>query len=310
MSQPSNPHRPSVFFPILLVGVGTIWLLSNLGLLPSNPWMWMWQWWPLLLIGIGLEILFKPSGLMGNLMSAGFALAVVVLLIVLAFTTPGNPGWSPMFGFGNLSELRTERITQPLGDFRHVIAAIDFPGGQHSIRPLADADQLMTGEVTHYGNLINTLTSSAGSANLTLRGPSPSFGHVNQKWALALNPKVEYDLSIDAASGSYDFDFSQMTLRSLDMDAGSGAVTIALPGNGQYRFRLDGGSGAIQIRVPSDVAVRVEYDAGSGALNAPNLIKTSGGSKRDGTYENANFSQSGAYVIIKLNGGSGAVTIR
>jgi hypothetical protein len=55
--------------------------------------------------------------------------------------------------------------------------------------------------------------------------------------------------------------------------------------------------------------VRVEYNAGSGSFDAPGLSKVSGG-RRDGVYESAGFSQSGAYVIVELDGGSGSVTMR
>jgi len=124
-----------------------------------------------------------------------------------------------------------------------------------------------------------------------------------------LNTRVEYDLALDAGSGSYEFDLRRFNLRSLALDAGSGSIRLTLPEAGQYRFKLEAGSGSISMHVPEGVAVRVEYEAGSGSLNAPGLSKV-GGDGRDGTYESANFSESGDYVIIELDGGSGGVTIQ
>ena len=49
-----------IFWPILLIAVGVLFLLSNLGLLPFNPWE-LWQFWPLILIVIGLDILLEIS---------------------------------------------------------------------------------------------------------------------------------------------------------------------------------------------------------------------------------------------------------
>ena len=40
----------SMFWPVILIGVGVIWLLSNLGLLPAASIAWLLNLWPLILI--------------------------------------------------------------------------------------------------------------------------------------------------------------------------------------------------------------------------------------------------------------------
>ena len=47
-----------IFWPILLIAVGVLFLLSNLGLLPFSPWE-LWQLWPLILVVVGLDILLE-----------------------------------------------------------------------------------------------------------------------------------------------------------------------------------------------------------------------------------------------------------
>ena len=47
-----------IFWPILLIAVGVLFLLSNLGWLPFNPWE-LWRFWPLILVVIGLDILLE-----------------------------------------------------------------------------------------------------------------------------------------------------------------------------------------------------------------------------------------------------------
>ena len=49
-----------IFWPILLIAVGVLFLMSNLGLLPFSPWE-LWQFWPLILVVIGLDILLEIS---------------------------------------------------------------------------------------------------------------------------------------------------------------------------------------------------------------------------------------------------------
>jgi len=49
-----------IFWPILLIAVGVLFLLSNMGLLPFSPWQF-WKLWPLILVVIGLDILLEIS---------------------------------------------------------------------------------------------------------------------------------------------------------------------------------------------------------------------------------------------------------
>ena len=69
------------------------------------------------------------------------------------------------------------------------------------------------------------------------------------------------------------------------------------------------GSGSATVRVPEGVPARVGYHIGSGSFNAPNLRQISR-DRRNGVYESANFSQSGSYVIMTVDIGSGNVNIR
>ena len=49
-----------IFWPLLLIAVGVVFLLSNLGLLSFDPWQ-LWQLWPIILVIIGLDILLEAA---------------------------------------------------------------------------------------------------------------------------------------------------------------------------------------------------------------------------------------------------------
>jgi hypothetical protein len=74
-------------------------------------------------------------------------------------------------------------------------------------------------------------------------------------------------LRVDSGSGSASLDLAELDLRELALDAGSGAVTLALPAASEaYDVRLSGGSGAQTVQVPTNAAGLVDYDGGSGSL--------------------------------------------
>ena len=51
--------RPHLIAPIVLIVVGTIFLLNNLGLTDLHLGQLMRTWWPAILIVVGISLLFK-----------------------------------------------------------------------------------------------------------------------------------------------------------------------------------------------------------------------------------------------------------
>jgi LiaI-LiaF-like transmembrane region len=153
-NQPAFTARraPSLFWPIVLIGVGIIWLLSNLGLLNVNGWALLVRLWPIIFIVIGLDILFARSGIWGAIASAILGLLVVGGVIALLFIAQNNPAWlssTPSFVvFNDGTQLRSQSITDPLAGARAATVRLGFPGGEGSLYALGDSENLLEGTVT------------------------------------------------------------------------------------------------------------------------------------------------------------------
>ena len=76
----SYRRGPDLFWPIILIGAGIIFLLSNLGVITGNPWPILWNLWPVLLIVIGLDILFGRRSMLGGLIGAALGVMFGMLL--------------------------------------------------------------------------------------------------------------------------------------------------------------------------------------------------------------------------------------
>jgi hypothetical protein len=62
--------------PAVLIALGILLLLTNLGVIPVDIWRLAWRLWPLLLIALGLELLVTGR--------ASWGMFVLALLVVLA----------------------------------------------------------------------------------------------------------------------------------------------------------------------------------------------------------------------------------
>lgn len=312
--QPAPRRQPSTFWPIMLIGLGVLVLLSQFGWFPVDRWLLLARLWPLLLIAAGLELVFGRSGRWSALISAAIGTLTVVTTILLLVFAPAIPAAIVDFPNPSGATVQTQHIAHPLGTAQQADVAISFAGQPGTITALTGSTNLVEGDVTYYGDLVDSYSVEGNQAHykLATQFTGWNWGFWNtgsQQWTLGLNPSVVYDLSLNTGSGSVNYDLHSLQLRSLALNVGSGSSDLNLPASGQYRFTLNAGSGSVRMNVPQGVAVRVEYSGGSGSFNAPGMSLVSG-TERRGTYETPGFTQAGSYVIIDLRGGSGSVSIR
>jgi hypothetical protein len=331
-----SENRPrgyrSLFWPMILIGVGVVWLLANLGWLPTNSLWLLLNLWPLLLVGIGLDLIFaRRLPVLGALI--GLALVAVVVVVLLL---------GPSLNLPMTAGPETRTLTVPLEQNKSAVIQLELSSYPSNIHALpASSANLFDGTVHYTGTLNFSAQASNGTMNIHLsQSGFPSFIFnpggfgSNLDWNIGLSPKIPLTLTVDAGSGSSDIDLTGLQLSSLRMDAASGSshltlptstqpysvdysaasgsADISLPANTSLTLRLDGASGSINLRLPPNPAVRVEVqDSGSGSVNVPgSLNRQSGGSGKTGAWESASYASAAQRIlIVATNLGSGSFNI-
>jgi len=77
-------------FGLLLVFIGVILLLNNLGIVSWDFWNYVWPVWPLLLVLIGLRIVFG-RGWVGNVIILIITLAIIAFVTINALNRINSP---------------------------------------------------------------------------------------------------------------------------------------------------------------------------------------------------------------------------
>src|SRR5512137_2840205 len=114
--------RISVIGPLILITIGVLFLLANVGMLPLSFFESAARFWPLIFVLIGLEIIIGQR-------SAAGALLVIVLWIALV---GGLLYWASLSGGLPTPAGTTEEFAQPLGDLKS--ATIDLNPGLANIQ--------------------------------------------------------------------------------------------------------------------------------------------------------------------------------
>ncbi len=297
-------RRGGLLGPIILIGLGLILLLNNLGLLDWSIWEALLRLWPVLIIAAGLDLLIGRRSIWGSLL-------VIVLVVGVAAASIALYQGGSQQG----RTLERQRIEVPLGEASRGEIEIDFSVGRLEVGGSAGRDQLAegavaveTGEELHSEARTegDTIYYSLSSDIEDWRGIG-FFGSWmdNRVWTLALNPQIPLTLSIDAGVGETEIDLSGLNVSELRLHGGVGRSEVTLPTEGGGTLELDLGVGENVLLVPAGVGVRIVVEGGLAPVSAPSNYDQS-----DGTYTSPNYASADSKVQVRISGGVGAIVIR
>lgn len=296
-------RRPSLMGPLILITIGVLFLLANLGMLPLTFWEIAYRFWPLILILVGLEIIFGRRSMIG-------ALIVVVLWLALI----GGVVWLSFAGGGILPTTAavTEPIAQPLGDIKSASVDLNIGFATTNVTALgADATDLMKGSFAHGESvrIVKTYNTAGSEGRLELRGEGADFmvfDSRNSRWDIGLNPNVPIALSVNGGVGSVNLDLSALNVTALNVAAGVGTVVATTPKSGAATMRVNGGVGSATITIPDGVAARIRVSGGLGGVR----VNESRFPKFGDTYQSADYATASNKIDIAIDGGVGSIDIR
>jgi hypothetical protein len=185
--RPERKHRTSFVWPIILILVGGIFLLSNLGILGDNLWDSIWRLWPIIFIAIGLDSLFRRNEIAGPVFMIGLgsvfllgsvgllgwgawdilwrlwpillvaigleiiigrrSLWLSVLTVVVIVAVLGGVLWMSGIGPAGGDRLSGESILQPLEAINQAEISISPAVGDLAVYGLTDSNALIDGEI-------------------------------------------------------------------------------------------------------------------------------------------------------------------
>jgi hypothetical protein len=284
--------------PTILIGIGVILLLNNLGYLDWNFWDIL-NLWPILLVAAGLELLVGRRSLLGSLLSA---------IIVLGLIVGGV--W-----FVSTSDLtrptaQAIEIREPRGDITAARVTLSPAVAQINVKALNDSGNFVEGTVRRRSNERVTDSFTGGrTARLDVKtsgnaGVAMGAGG-RYPWDFGFHPDVKLDLSIDAGMGDVNLDLNTLTIESVKVNAGMGIVTIKLPATGKFDVDIDSGMGTVVIEVPDGLGVRLQTEAAIVGRNLPANY-----TRNNNRYTSPNYNTTENRANIQVNLGLGSITIR
>lgn len=337
----TEERRRRDLLPWLLIVGGLLWLLFATGFVPPRAMEVLGRLWPLLAIGLGLDLLRARRP-----WAVPYTALAAAVLVVVGLVMPAVP-----------AAQRGATFHEPVGATRRASVTLQLSSAPARVFASADPATLLD---AHIQGRPEAAFSIGGQNDKTISvrpqgSPWVPGSPGSSRWELGLGTRVPLDLTVDGGSGSADLDLVDLQLDTLRAHGGSGPLTVALPGAGsRYRASLSGGSGPLRatlapdstadltldtgsgpatvlvqsgsslklqlragsgpvaIDVPNDGAVRLEVrDDGSGPLRVAGFLQRRSGSADTGTWESAGYAGAARKVDITVaSAGSGSITVR
>ncbi len=286
---------------VLLIVVGVLILLGNVGWLSWNLLVQLAYLWPVLLVALGVDMLTRRRYRL-----AVWGGAIVVGALLFAYEG-GAPGGRLIWGTP-AGELHT--VSHALAGARSADVGITTTVGSLRLGSLAGSTALVEGTIrTGRGETLSDELSRRGdTAVLRLvsdQRPGADLGGGQRRaWDLDLARGVPIALAIKTGVGSAHLDLRRVDLSSLRMEAGVGEVTATLPASGNYRADFKAGVGATHITIPAGTEARVTVHQGLGSVRVNGAFDRSGD-----TYQTPGYATAGNRVDLNVDGGLGQITI-
>ncbi len=251
--------------PVLLIGLGLILLLRNMGLLDWNVWEIISRLWPVLLVIAGLDMLIGHRSVWGSLLALVLTAAIIGGAIWLFRTELDTEAESIRSIEQPLEEARQAKVNLEPG-----IGTLRIDGGQ-------ETNTLVAGTIRmgSLQSLQREFSVTNGRALFTLRnegvsfGPFSSGGSSQPSWDLELNPRIPLSMTVDVGIGELYLDARGLTTSRLEASMGIGQTIIILPSQGDFEATVEGAIGRTLVYVPEQLSTRIRLDTGLAGRQLP-----------------------------------------
>ena len=214
---------------LLFAGFGAILLAGNLGYISITTWDLISKAWPLILIGIGLDIIIGRRTFGRVLLGLGLAAILVVGLVWIS-------------NFAGPRGLRVQDFTQKYENESYLVFNIQRIAGSVKVSGLAPEDLLVQGKINLLRNekMEPKVEKSTSTTLVEIKNDESSFPgssrpSENSAWQFAVNQKPALTLNSKVIMGENQIDVRGLNLKSLKVETSMGQSVIYLadiPGGG------------------------------------------------------------------------------
>ncbi len=295
-------NRKSIFWGITVILLGLVLLANNFQILSWRVWVELLRFWPVILIAIGVDLIFRKSSLSFlQILSPLLIIAAIGGAIYLSQTEQVYKEKSEVFKF--------HQSLSP--DLEQANIEINFGAGILKLR--GDSIYLFDGDLITPSWLRPKMrykaTDKEGFLELSEEGKRDrfQFGRWGEEhsWDLRFNSETPLTLKINTGASSNYLDFSSLKVTYLELKTGLSKNEIRFGSLTSTRAKISAGASQIIIFIPRSIGAKIEADT---ALTSTNLNEL-GFRKQGDVYFSSNYSTAENRLDLELDTGVSSLKV-
>ncbi len=294
--------KNNVLTGVLLIFLGTFWFLSKIGIITWSIWSVLYNLWPLILVAIGTNIIFKDK----------YWVRIIVWIVFIAL----------VIGFGFYQQYNDNIF---FNNNEHII----YKGEENfKVENQSKTEEgqlkLMLGGANFKldstkDNIINAFipnprvrkeadfNDDKSKINIEIKQLDDFNNNEPYDYKFSLHEDIVWDIDVDMGAFNGVFDFSNLKVNELDLDMGASNVDLIFGERHSFtKVNIDGGVSNIDLTLPESLGVRIKSD---GLLKDTNIDEL-GWILKNGYYMSPNYDISEKKIDIDIDMGIGKFKVK
>jgi len=304
-----------IFWGIILVFIGSIFLLENFGFIDFS-WHFAWRFWPFIFIIAGVNMVLSK-------INPKLTLVAVVLITLFALTLIFIKGihegkhqksWEWTFSDSD-KEVEQSDQAKISGDYSEEYeskfknATLNIKGGASQFYIRDTTNKLFQSDIKDAeAPFFLKKTASDTSVVLDFKSKKEKYNFSDNNYSeikMRLNPQPIWDINLAMGAGETDFDFSNFKLRNINLKGGAASFKIKIGSlYPNVNILAETGVAEIEIKIPEMAGCRIKTSTGLSSQDFDGFVK-----KSDGIYETPNYSTATHKINMTLKGGLSEFTV-
>jgi len=288
----------NIFWGVILIVVGVLFILQNLGLVYFQ-WATLWRLWPVILVLWGVSIIPVKDWVK-------ILLVLLVLGASISFMFNKTVHWDESrsnnwieqkffddYDYENDADRHysTQTFNIPYED-SVINAKLNLEAAAGSFNINENSDNLISfrrrGNSSEYSYILKT-TDSLSEVNIEMENATVNFGDKHKNTVnLALNDYPVWDIHLEAGAAAVDFNLSDFKIKNLDIEGGAASIKIKLGDNYEKtHLGIEAGASSILIKIPEESGCKLNLESVLSGKNIKGFEKTERGKYRTKNFEEA-----------------------
>jgi hypothetical protein len=307
-----------LFWGILLIAIGLLFILNNLGIVIFS-WGAIWSLWPMILIFWGISIL-PVKGTVKTII----LLAVVLGTLLVINRLPDNRPWFLRLHhhYGNGynywndeadedstgSNSNDQNFTVPMDSLASKgILNLDAAAGNFKIEGESNdfLDFSKKGEIGNY-ELTTSEIRDGKNISIKLQEGRAHGSFRKNKVDIKLNPRPSWNLILDIGAAQLDLNLASYKIDTAKIESGAASIDIRIGElNPQTVMTFDAGASSINVEVPKNSGCRISSDSFLVTKNFEGFDR-----KGDHNYETSNFATAKNKIFITVKTAVSTINVK